>query len=102
MWLLRRILLILFLLIAAGITLFFLFRDEYLTIISTLAQTQVKNITSDLINDAIDKQISNGIIQYKSQFRGMPHESLQADPPQNQKSESAAQRSAAHPDGDYQ
>ena len=64
MWLLRRILLIFFLLIAAGITLFFLFRDEYLTVISALAQTQVKNITSDLINDAIDKQISNGIIQY--------------------------------------
>ena len=64
MWLLRRILLIFFLLIAAGITLLFLFRDEYLTVISALAQTQVKNITSDLINDAIDKQISNGIIQY--------------------------------------
>lgn len=64
MWFIRRILLLLFLLVAAGTTLFFLFRDKYMTVITTLAQTQVKNATSDLINDAIDKQISDGIIQY--------------------------------------
>lgn len=29
-----------------------------------MAQTQVKNATSDLINDAIDMQIRNGTIQY--------------------------------------
>lgn len=60
----RRILLLLILLLAAVMILFFLFRNKYLTVITTLAQTQVKNATSDLINDAIDKQIRDGIIQY--------------------------------------
>ena len=60
----RRILLFLFLLLAAVMILFFLFRNKYLPVITTLAKTQVKNATSDLINDAIDKQIRDGIIQY--------------------------------------
>ena len=46
------------------VTAFFLFRSKYHTIIDTLAQTQVKNVTSDLINDAIDRQICDGTIQY--------------------------------------
>lgn len=41
-----------------------LFRKNYFPIISSLAQTQVKNATSDLINDAIDRQIKDGTIQY--------------------------------------
>ena len=41
-----------------------LFRSRYSDTIITLAQTQVINATSDLINDAIDKQIENGNIQY--------------------------------------
>lgn len=41
-----------------------LFRSRYSDTISTLAQTQVRNATSDLINDAIDGQIENGNIQY--------------------------------------
>lgn len=41
-----------------------LFRIRYRDSIRTLAQTQVRNSTSDLINDAIDKQIENGNIQY--------------------------------------
>ncbi len=40
------------------------FRSKYRTAIRELAQTQVKNSTSDLINDAIDKQIELGNIQY--------------------------------------
>lgn len=60
----RRILLLLFLLLVAVMILFFFFRNKYLTVITQLAQTQVKNATSDLINDAIDKQIRDGIIQY--------------------------------------
>ena len=40
------------------------FRQRYNTVIRDLAETQVKNSTSDLINDAIDKQIENGNIQY--------------------------------------
>ncbi len=40
------------------------FRSKYQTAIRSLAQTQVKNTTSDLINDAIDKQIESQNIQY--------------------------------------
>ena len=41
-----------------------LFRYRYTDAIRSLAQTQVTNTTSDLINDAIDKQIDQGNIQY--------------------------------------
>lgn len=58
----------LFRLLLLGIVLailsFVLVRSKYHEVIHTLAETQVKNVTSDLINDAIDKQICNGIIQY--------------------------------------
>ena len=40
------------------------FRYKYHSVICGLAETQVRNTTSDLINDAIDKQIENGNIQY--------------------------------------
>ena len=40
------------------------FRSKYNKKISGLAHTQVKNSTSDLINDAIDKQIETGNVQY--------------------------------------
>lgn len=43
---------------------FLLFRSKYQVAIRDLAETQVKNTTSDLINDAIDKQIEGGNIQY--------------------------------------
>lgn len=43
---------------------FLLFRWKFSEQIRSLAQTQVKNATSDLINDAIDKQMENGNIQY--------------------------------------
>ena len=41
-----------------------LFRIRYRDAIEELAQTQVRNVTSDLINDAIDQQIDSGKIQY--------------------------------------
>lgn len=41
-----------------------LFRYQYRDTIRALAQTQVVNSTSDLINDAIDRQIESGNIQY--------------------------------------
>lgn len=41
-----------------------LFRKNFFPVIASLAQTQVKNATSDLINDAIDRQIKDGTIQY--------------------------------------
>lgn len=40
------------------------FRSKYHSTIRGLAQTQVINSTSDLINDAIDRQIETGNIQY--------------------------------------
>ena len=51
-------------LLALSIILFVLFRSRYRDIIRELAETQVKNTTSDLTNDAIAKQIADGIIQY--------------------------------------
>lgn len=42
----------------------FLFRLKFQNSIRNLAETQVRNSTSDLINDAIDKQIVTGNIQY--------------------------------------
>ena len=56
----RSLLLILVILVA----LLVLFRVKFHGTIRSLAETQVKNTTSDLINDAIDKQIDEGNIQY--------------------------------------
>ena len=47
----------------AAIIMVFL-RYRYDATIRGLAETQVRNATSDLINDAIDKQIAQGNIQY--------------------------------------
>lgn len=44
--------------------LFVFLRFRYHDAIIGLSETQVKNATSDLINDAIDKQIEEGTIQY--------------------------------------
>lgn len=60
----RRIVVLLVFLLAVLIACFALFLGKYHEVIGSLAQTQVKNATSDLINDAIDGQISNGTIQY--------------------------------------
>lgn len=43
---------------------FLCFRSRYNDAVTELAHTQVKNSTSDLINDAIDRQIQNGNIEY--------------------------------------
>lgn len=43
---------------------FMLLRSKYRLVIQDLAETQVKNTTSDLTNDAIAKQIAAGDIQY--------------------------------------
>ncbi|HBK03342.1 MAG TPA: sporulation protein YunB [Clostridiales bacterium] len=52
-------------LIGAGLCLAFLMlRSRYREVIRDLAQTQVKNTTSDLTNDAIAKQIAQGVIRY--------------------------------------
>lgn len=49
---------------AAVAVLFLMLRSRYRDVIQELAQTQVKNTTSDLTNDAIARQIADGIIQY--------------------------------------
>lgn len=43
---------------------FFTLRNKYRLVIQDLAQTSVKNATSDLANDAVAQQIENGNIQY--------------------------------------
>ena len=40
------------------------FRHHYADSIAKLAETQIRNATSDLINDAIDRQIDSKNIQY--------------------------------------
>ena len=58
---LKRILLIFLILATIG---FFWLRGSYRDVIRELAETQVKNTTSDLTNDAIAKQITDGVVQY--------------------------------------
>ena len=61
---LRRMIRLLLILVLAAVLLFLMFRSRYRGIIQDLAETQVKNTTSDLTNDAIAKQIAQGVIQY--------------------------------------
>ena len=51
-----------FLLVCTALLLYI--RFKYDLAIAGLAETQVRNATSDLINDAIDRQIEDGNIQY--------------------------------------
>ena len=60
----RRLRLWFFLLIVLLVVAFLLFRWKFNQPIRELAQAQVVNATSDLINDAIDQQIEAGDIQY--------------------------------------
>lgn len=61
LWRLSRFLLACVLVVAICVI---LFRVRYGDAIRDLAKTQVINSTSDLINDAVDKQIAAGNIQY--------------------------------------
>lgn len=58
---LKIILILLLMVTVFGI---FWFRANYRDVIRELAETQVKNTTSDLTNDAIAKQIADGVVQY--------------------------------------
>lgn len=60
----RRILHLLLAILVAVCLGFLMLRSRYRDVIRDLAETQVKNTTSDLTNDAIAKQIAEGIIQY--------------------------------------
>ena len=63
-WWLRRFLRRVFLLFVILLAAFLILRGRYRNVIQELAETQVKNSTSDLTNDAIAKQIADGVIQY--------------------------------------
>ena len=60
----RRVVAVLILLALLLISGFFFLRSRYRDVIQELAETQVKNTTSDLTNDAIAKQIEDGVVQY--------------------------------------
>ena len=60
----RKILIILGAILAVVMILYILFRITFSDAIRGLAETQVRNSTSDLINDAIDDQIEKQNIQY--------------------------------------
>lgn len=60
----RKLLLAIALLGIVSALLFGYFRHRYHSVIRELSQTQVKNTTSDLINDAIARQIAEGNIRY--------------------------------------
>ena len=60
----RRVLLILTAVFIGLTVAFFYLRTQYRDVIRDLAETQVKNTTSDLTNDAIAKQIEDGVVQY--------------------------------------
>ena len=53
-----------FICILVCIVFLLIFRIRYRDAVGDLARTQVQNVTSDLINDAIDRQIETGKIQY--------------------------------------
>lgn len=59
-----KILRLFFLLLVLAAVCLILFRIKYNDAIRSLAETQVRNTTSDLINDSIDKQIELGNVQY--------------------------------------
>ena len=60
----RKICLFLLILLVLMFASFFALRSKYRLTIRDLAETSVKNATSDLANDAIAQQIENGNIQY--------------------------------------
>lgn len=60
----RRIIRTFLLVVVVSFVLLIVFRIRYHDAIRELAETQVRNSTSDLINDAIDKQIETGNIRY--------------------------------------
>lgn len=60
----KRVSRLIIILAVCFIVILLVFRQKYHAAIRSLAETQVKNVTSDLINDAIDRQIETGNIQY--------------------------------------
>ena len=63
-WWIRKIKRFLLIVLVLGVIFYIAFRVQYRDTIRSLAKTQVTNATSDLINDAIDRQIESKTIQY--------------------------------------
>ena len=63
-WILMKFLRVFCLIAVVLLAVLVIFRLKYNKAIRELAQTQVINSTSDLINDAIDKQIETGNVHY--------------------------------------
>lgn len=63
-WRVRRLLRFVSLILILSVLFIGFFRFKYHKTIRSLAKTQIENSTSDLINDAIDRQIDSGNIQY--------------------------------------
>ncbi len=61
---LKKLFRFIIILLIALVIAFLMLRSRYREVIRELAETQVKNTTSDLTNDAIAKQIAKGEIQY--------------------------------------
>ena len=61
---LRKIIHRMWILLALAAAVFMLLRGQYYDVAASLARTQVMNVTSDLINDAIARQIEAGEINY--------------------------------------
>ena len=61
---LRRILCLTAVLALLAVAVLLVLRTKYRKVLTELAQTQVKNVTSDLSNDAVDREIAEGTIQY--------------------------------------
>ena len=60
----RRLLRVFLLFVVLLASMFVFFRYKYRATVRGLAETQIRNATSDLINDAIDKQIEDESIRY--------------------------------------
>lgn len=60
----RRILCLTAVLALLAVAVLLVLRTKYRKVLMELAQTQMKNVTSDLINDAVDREIAEGTIQY--------------------------------------
>ena len=54
----------LLLILAAALGLFLVFRSHYRPLLRELAETQIKNATSDLTNDALTEQLSRDSVAY--------------------------------------
>ena len=61
----RKVIRWIWIILALAAALFMLLRGQYYDGAATLARIQVMNVTSDLINEAIDRQIEEGSIAYE-------------------------------------